>query len=264
MKRRTFSLGVAAAAGATCGLARGASPRRDDPLRLGLDHVLVRAGQATRIQHGFFKQTGLAVQLVPGASAAVLDALEAGDLDASLTLAPDLEARLEQQGLAYDRHPVMQLEFVIAGPLQGKAGDPARLRGTSDASSALALLAAGSIPFLGHNGGSGAHLLEQSLWRAAHVAPTSPWFRQMEAPDGDELALAAHERRYVLTDRARWSAGGVAGMGALVQGDPRLLSTAQLLRAFRRPHPSGKLFVSWLTGPHGQALFSGPGVRGMP
>src|SRR6266446_709915 len=126
MKRRTFSLGVAAAAGAACGLARGASPRRDDPLRLGLDHVLVRAGQATRIQHGFFKQTGLAVQLVPGASAAVLDALE--------------------------------------------AGDPARLRGTSDASSALALLAAGSIPFLGHNGGSGAHLLEQSLWRAAHVA----------------------------------------------------------------------------------------------
>jgi len=259
MKRRVFGLGLAAAA--ACRLAAGASPRRDDPLRLGIDHVLVRAGLARRIQQGFFVQTGLAVQLVPGASAAVLDALEAGDLDASLTLAPELEARLEQQGLAYDRHAVMQLEFVIAGPVQGKAGDPAKLRGTSDASAALALLAAGSVPFLGHSGGSGAHLLEQSLWRAAHVAPAPPWFREMAPAEGDELALAARERRYVITDRARWAAGGVTGMGALVQGDPRLQSTAQVLRAFRRTHPSGKLFVSWLTGPRGQSLFGGPGVR---
>ncbi|HEV8313072.1 MAG TPA: hypothetical protein VGQ23_08400 [Burkholderiaceae bacterium] len=259
MKRRDLSLGLAAAALAPWGHA--ASARRNDPLRVGIDQLLVRGGVGTRIEKGFFAHSGLALHWVPGASAGLLDALEAGELDASVTLAPDIEARLEQQGLAHDRHAVAQVEFLIAGPVQGKAGDPAKLRGSSDASGALALLAAGSTPFLGHSGGSGAHLLEQSLWRAARVAPGAPWFRAMQATESDELALAARERRYVLTDRTRWEAGGAPGMAALVQGDPRLQLNAQVLRAFRRQHPSGKLFVSWLAGPRGQAAIAGPGVR---
>lgn len=259
MKRRDLSLGLGLAALAPWTAATAA--RREEPLRVGIDQLLMRSGVGARIRKGFFVHSGLALHIVPGASAPLLDALEAGELDASITLAPDIEARLVQQGLAHDRHAVAHVDFLIAGPVQGKAGDPAKLRGTSDASAALALLAAGAVPFLGHSGGSGAHLLEQSLWRAAHVAPAAPWFRAMLPTESDELALAARERRYVLTDHARWAAGGAPGMAALVQGDARLLLDAQVLRAFRRQHPSGKLFVSWLAGPRGQAAIAGPGVR---
>src|SRR3989441_1431510 len=206
MKRRHLSLALAAAALAPFGHA--ASARRNDPLRVGIDQLLVRSGVGARIERGFFAHSGLALHWVPSASAGLLDALEAGELDASVTLAPDIEARLEQQGLAHDRHAVAQVEFLIAGPVQGKAGDPAKLRGTSDASAALALLAAGSIPFLGHSGGSGAPLLEQSLWRAARVAPAAPWFRAMQGTRGGELAPAAPQRRSLLTPPPRPAARG--------------------------------------------------------
>jgi tungstate transport system substrate-binding protein len=261
MKRRALAFGLAAL---PFGAALAQASRRADPLRLGVDQALVRAGLAGRIQRAFTTQTGLAMKTTAGPSAGLLNVLEAGDLDLTLTLAPERELRLVQDGLAHDRHTVAELEFLLAGPRDKKAGDPAHVAGMSDIGAALAQLAAAGAPFLGHSGGSGAHLLEQSLWRAAHVEPVAPWFRAMTDGETDELALAASEHRYVLTDRARWLAGGATEFSALVQGDARLMLPAQVMRSFRRPHAAAKLFVGWLGERAGQMAIKGTGVRAVP
>jgi tungstate transport system substrate-binding protein len=260
MKRREIALALAAA---SLGTALAQPARRIDPLRFGVDAALARAGAGARLQRAFSAQTGLSISVSQGPSAALLDALESGELDATLTFAPDIEAHLEQQGLAHDRHTLAEFEFVLAGPVD-RGRDPARVSGTKDVAAALTLIAAGTLPYLAHGGGSGTHLLEQSLWRAAHAAPLAPWSRALTDGERDELAVAAQERRYVVTDRARWSGGGVGGLAALVQGDARLRVPVQVLRPFRHQHPSGKLFVQWLASPRGQQAIAGPGLHALP
>lgn len=263
MKRRSLILGLSVASATFAHIALAANVRRNDPLRLGVDVALARAGAGARVQRAFGASTGLAVTLVNGPSAALLDSLEAGELDATLTFAPEIEARLDSQGLAHDRHALAEFEFVLAGPVETvkrKVQDPAGIAGGKDVGMALAQIAAGSQPYLSHGGGSGAHLLEQALWRQAHLAPAAPWSRALAADESDELAAAMREKRYVLVDRARWSAGSAKGFAALVQGDPRLRVPVQVLRPFRHQHPSGKLFGEWIAS-RGKAALAGPGLR---
>ena len=53
-----------------------------------------------------------------------------------------------------------------------------------------------------------------------------------------------------------WQALGVVGseLAVLVEGDPRLALDYHVMRAFRAPHPAGRLMVSWLAGPTGQQV----------
>ena len=46
----------------------------------------------------------------------------------------------------------------------------------------------------------------------------------------------------------------------LVEGDPRMLVDVHVMRSFRVNHPSGKLFVNWVTGGQGHRIVTG--VRG--
>src|SRR5512139_2298528 len=84
-----------------------------DPMRLGAEQSLIDSGLAPQFQKSFGRDTGVAVQLVPGRSAALLDALERGEIDAAMTNAPEQEAQLEKQGLGHDRRLIAVGDFVL-------------------------------------------------------------------------------------------------------------------------------------------------------
>ena len=235
-----------------------------DPFRLGVDTALVESGLAPALVRAFGVDTGIAVRTVPGPARPVLDALERGELDAALTNAPDAEARLVQQGFAHDRQPVASGEFVLIGPSargkpREKARDPAELAGLRDAGAALAqlqraaLARPGAVTFLSAGDGSGMHLAEQAVWRRAGIAPAAPWYVGAAAA-GSLIAQARASGAYALVERGAWVAAGGAPLAVLVDGDPLLVETVHVMRAFRSRHPAGKLFVAWVAGPRGRRV----------
>ena len=230
-----------------------------DPLRLGADTALVESGLAAALQTGFGRDTGVVVTLQAGPALPLLETLERGELDATLTNAPDAENRLVSQGLAHDRRRVADGALVLVGPApKKKTPDPAGLAKMDDAAAALvrlreaALAQPGTITFLSAGDGSGAHAAEQALWRAAKLAPAAPWYAQ--APQGGLAAQARRLSAYALVERGLWAARGGAPLAVLVEGDERMALPVHVMRAFRANHPAGKLFATWITGPKGRAV----------
>ena len=258
MMRRRLLLGAPAAlvvrlgAGPAVVHAQSRAARRSNALRIGADPVIERLTRA--LLRGFGVYSGLAAQLDVAPSAIVLEAVERGEVDAALTLAPDAEAKLQQQGLLHSRQPVARLELLLVGPT-----DSGIARGR-DVADALRKIAADRARFVGRNDGSGLHLTEQALWRAAGVAPAPPWYIQA---DSSPLAQARAYRAHLLLDRASWTPGPARDkFGVVVEGDARLEAPVHVVRSFRATHPAGKLFVGWVTGPVGRKLVAGePGLR---
>ena len=225
-----------------------------DPMRLGVEHALVDSGLASRFQKGFGRDTGVAVQLVPGLSASLLDTLERGEIDAAMTNAPELELKLEKQGLAHDRRKVAVGDFVLVGPLEGvgkKAKDPVGVAKEPDIAFALARIADAKARFVGAPVGSGAHLGSLALWRAAKVSPVAPWFVESKA---DPLQQAIAESAYALVERGVWVARGRKPLAILVEGDARMANEVHVMRSFRVNHPAAKLFGHWVGGPQGRRV----------
>lgn len=239
----------------------GAQQRRPGgaPLRAGFERALVDSGLATALRRGFAADTGLNALPVAGTSSGLLEALERGEIDLAITHAPLLEAKLAAQGFVHDRHPVARTDFVIVGPVD-RGKDPAGVAGGADAASALARIAQSGAPFLSLGDGSGTHLAEQALWRAAGVAPSAPGYRSIDGEGGGLLVQTRALGAYTLIDRASWLALGDAVrrraaaplLAVLVEGDARLVTDFHVQRSFRINHPAGKLFVAWLSGRAGR------------
>ena len=256
MLRRPLLLAGLALAGSPAARAQksiGATP----PLRLGVDYALVESGLGASLQHAFSADTGIAVKLVAGPALAVLEALKEGELDAALTNAPKAEAALADQGLAHDRRAIAAGEFVLVGPAARVRGKPpATGRSGVDALARireLATAAPDSLVFLSAGDGSGTHLVEQALWRAAGIEPLAPWYASAAATTGFVAKVRARGA-YALVERGAWAAAGGAPLGVLVEGDPQLAESVHTMRAFRATHPAGKIFVGWIAGGRGHAV----------
>ena len=231
-----------------------------DPLRLGADTAVFDSGLARALQKAFGRDTGVAVQLVRHPALPLLDVLERGELDAALCNVPDAESRLDAQGLVHDRRAIAVGDFVIVGPApRGKDRDPAGLAGGRDAASALvrlreaALAAPGTVRFLSATDGSGTHVAEQALWRAAALAPAAPWY--IAADTTRSLVAQARElNAHALVERGVWLAQGGTPLAVLVEGDLRLAEHVHVMRSFRVGHPAAKLFVAWIAGARGRRV----------
>lgn len=257
IRRRPLLLGPAAllAAPALAQVKRSLK----DPLRVGVDPGLLESGLAIALQKGFLGDTGVVTQFVPAPALTTLEALERGEIDVSLTNAPEAEARLEKQGLAHDRRMVALSAYVIVGPAPTpKSFDPAGIARMADAAEAMAKLreaamaVPGSVRFLTPGDGSGAHAAELALWRAARVAPAAPWYVQV--PASQLLTQARQQPSYALLDRAVWALQGGKPLTVLVEGDAALAVPVHAMRSFRVNHPAGKMYVAWIGGPRGRQV----------
>ncbi|HEV7578069.1 MAG TPA: substrate-binding domain-containing protein [Caldimonas sp.] len=257
LSRRFFVATLATPA--LAGGARAQKPsERGGPLRLGVDRALVESGLAKSLQHAFGADTGIAVLLVPGPALAVLEAARNGEVDAALVNAPAAEDALEQQGLVHDRRPIATSEFIIVGPtptgVRGRLPPPGhsgveaieRIRAQAAADPA-------SLVFLSANDGSGVHVAEQALWRAARIEPVAPWYVAAE-PGRAFTAQVRARGAYALVERGAWTAVGGAPLVVVAEADPMLAEPVHAMRSFRVSHPAGKIFVAWIAGGRGSAV----------
>ena len=195
--------------------------------------------------------------LVAAPASAVLESIRNGEIDVALTNSPQAEEPLARESLVHDRRAIAGGEFVLVGPVaraRGKAppaghsGVEALARFREQASAAP-----DGLLFLSPGDGSGLHLAEQALWRAAQIEPVPPWY--VKADDRGSFAGQVRARNAVaLVERGAWAVDGGAPLGVLVDGDPLLRESIHAMRAFRVTHPAGRIFVAWIAGPRGRAV----------
>jgi tungstate transport system substrate-binding protein len=276
MSRRPFLV----AAGALLLTPLAAAQRRPGtggPLRLGVDRCLVDSGLGPGLQRAFGADTGIVVKLVAGPALAVLEAVTNGEVDAALLNTPDAEMRIAQESLVHDRRPIARGEFIVVGPAQPARGRAARPGNSgADALTRIRDLAASAaqpaLPtnspqaalFLSAGHGSGVHVAEQALWRAARIEPLAPWYQTADPARGF-IAQVRERRAYALVERGAWAAQGGAPLAVIVEGDPALVETVHAMRSFRVSHPAGRIFIDWIGGRRGRAVVvSRPGYRAPP
>ena len=107
--------------------------------------------------------------------------------------------------------------------------------------------------FLSAGDGSGTHVAEQALWRAAAIAPAAPWYASAAGSAGF-LAKVRARNAYAVVERGAWSAAGGGRLAVLADGDPLLAESVHAMRSFRATHPAGKIFVAWIGGGRGRAV----------
>ena len=257
MRRRLVLFAGLAASVATPVRAQPARPA-NAPLRLGVDSALVESGLGRGLQHAFGGDTGIAVKLVGGPALSLLDAIKEGELDALLGNAPDTEAELEKQGLVHDRRVVASGEFIVVGPPTPRAkGKPATAIGRSGVEALAAIrdlaVTAPGLVFLSPGDGSGTHVAEQALWRAARIDPSTPWYAIAD-PKKPFAAQVRARGAYAVVERGAWAVDGGAPLATLVEQDPALVEKVHVMRAFHVTHPAGKIFVGWIAGGRGRAV----------
>jgi tungstate transport system substrate-binding protein len=255
--RRAFVVALAAPGLAVPAHAQKPS-ERGGPLRLGVDRALDDSGLARRLRFAFTADTGIAVLLVPGPALGVLEAVKNGETDAALVNAPSAEEPLEQQGLVHDRRTIANGEFIVVGPpaagARGRVPPPARdAVETFERIRAQAAADPTSLVFLSAGDGSGVHLVEQALWRAARIEPVAPWYVAAE-PRRSFTEQVRARGAYALVERGAWTALGGRPLVVVAEGDPLLVESVHAMRSFRVSHPAGKIFVAWIAGGRGRAV----------
>lgn len=175
------------------------------------------------------------------------------------------------EGLGAWPHTVFANQVALLGP----ADDPAQVKGMTDASAALAKIAAVKAPFM-VNGSGGTRYLEEILWHSAGITPKGSWYKDAGEQGRGAVEAASRLGAYVLWGlppfmRNRQSMG--LELEPLVVGDPAfarimvsIVVNPQKLEVANRvgANPAGaQAFEAFLVAPQTQArirAFRYPGL----
>ncbi len=184
---------------------------------------------------------------------------EAGDVDVILVHARSREQTFVAAGFGVDRRDVMYNDFVILGP----QGDPAGIRGMTDAAEALTNIAASKATFVSRGDDSGTHTKERKLWKSAGIQPVDGWYLEAGRGMGDVITMANERRGYTLSDRGTFIAmDSKVDLVVLAMGDEALFNPYGVIPVDpeRHPHVKHELaqkFAEFLVGETGQQLIAG-------
>ena len=238
------------------------------PGRAGSGHIVLQSTTSTQnsglldhILPRFTAASGVEVRTVAVGTGQAIRNSANGDGDVLLVHARQAEEAFVADGYGLARHDVMYNDFVIVGP----ADDPAGLAGAQDVFAALKMVTSGAALFASRGDDSGTHKAEQRLWAEAGVSPAAAsgsWYREAGAGMGATLNLAVGMGAYALTDRATWIAFSNKGDHRIVvEGDEKLFNQYGVIAVNPARHPhvnagGAAAFVTWITGPDGQAAIA--------
>lgn len=233
--------------------------RAGERLRLATTTSTENSGLLRVLLPPFERKFGCAVDVIAVGTGRALRLGEAGDVDAVLVHAPDLEEKFLSDGFGVAPREIMHNDFVILGPPE----DPAQVRAASDAADAFRAIARARAPFVSRGDESGTHRKEKETWRAAGVVPQGPWYIETGLGMGDAVRVAAEKRGYVLCDRGTYLAHKAKnGLAVLFEGDGSLRNAYSIIAVNPARHPHVKYglavkLADFLAGPEGQALIAG-------
>ncbi len=215
----------------------------------------------------FQDKSGVQVNVVAvGTGQAVRNAKNC-DGDVLLVHSKATEEHFVASGHGLKRSDLMYNDFVIVGPL----ADPADVRGTADAVSALQRIARAGGVFVSRGDDSGTHKKELALWRETGIDPTEAsgdWYRETGSGMGATLNTAIGMNAYAMTDRATWiSFKNKGDFEIAVEGDDALFNQygVTMINPERCPNvnaEASQAFIDWLLSDEGQAAIASYRIGG--
>ena len=147
---------------------------------------------------------------------------EDGNADVLMVHARAREDAFMEAGHGVRRDDLMYNDFVIVGP----QGDPAQVKGMTNAAEALAVISESKSPFVSRGDDSGTHTKEKAIWKAAGVEPSGDWYISAGQGMGAVLTMADEQQAYTLSDRATYLARTLerTELKILVEGDSALFN----------------------------------------
>ena len=204
----------------------------------------------------FGKETAYRVKVISVGTGKALRLLREGDVDVVLVHARSAEDKLVADGYGVNRRDVMYNDFVLVGP----DSDPANIRGTTDATTALSRIVASKSLFISRGDTSGTHKKELQLWEQAGISPQGQWYREAGQGMGKVLQIAGELDAYSLTDRGTWLAyRNKVPLVIVTEGDKRLFNPYGIIAVNPARYPdanySGAMaLINWITSPAAQNM----------
>ncbi len=193
----------------------------------------------------FRKQTGIDVKVIAVGTGAALDMAARGNADAVLVHAWPSEKKYIATGDIVEGRLVMHNDFLLVGP----PSDPAHVRGSKDAVSAMRAIGARG-PFISRGDASGTEKMELALWAQAGVDPKAVPARDATGQGmGATLLVADQRRAYTLTDRATYLAyRDRIRLVPVLENDPALLNVyhAYVVNPARHEGVKADLARTWV------------------
>ena len=211
----------------------------------------------------FEQQAGYSVKVISVGTGQALALAAKGDADVALVHAPSLEKQYVADGKLLNRRLVMYNDFVIVGPKE----DPAKIRSTKSALTAMRLIAQSKSRFVSRGDNSGTHTLEKSLWKEASIAPNGDWYIEAGLGMAATLGVANERNAYTITDRGTYLALGKRLMlPILIAGDKVLLNIYSVLEVNPANGPrinaaGGKALADFMVAPATQSFIRSFGIE---
>jgi tungstate transport system substrate-binding protein len=215
----------------------------------------------------FEEESGIDVRVVAVGTGQAIKNAQNCDGDVLLVHAKPDEEKFVAEGYGTDRHDLMYNDFIIVGP----KNDPAGIRGSGEAATALAAIRQANAPFASRGDDSGTHKKELALWQTAGIDPgaeSGSWYRETGSGMGATLNTAVGMNAYAVTDRATWIAfANKADHEVLVEGDPALFNQYGVIVVSATACPRTKTeaaqrFADWLLSAQGQDAIAGYQLEG--
>lgn len=211
----------------------------------------------------FEQQSGYGVKVISVGTGQALVLAAKGDADVALVHAPSLEKQYVAAGKLLNRRLVMYNDFLIIGPKE----DPAKVKASKSALSAMQLIAQSQSRFVSRGDNSGTHALEKMLWKEARVDPKGEWYIEAGSGMAATLGVANERNAYTITDRGTYLALRKRLMlPILVEGDRALLNIYSVMEVNPVNGPrinaaGGKALADFMVSPRTQSVIKSFGVE---
>jgi tungstate transport system substrate-binding protein len=211
----------------------------------------------------FEKEHDYKVKTIAVGSGEALRLAGEGEADVVLAHSPKAEEDFMAAGNGESRLVVMHNDFIIVGP----AGDPAGIKGATNAADAFKKIATAEGLFLSRGDQSGTNTKELSLWTSAGIQPSGTWYQETGQGMGATLNVASEKQGYTLSDRGTYLAQKAnLDLDLLVEGDKALFNQYHVIVVDPKKHSNvnaegARAFASWITSPEVQKTIGEFGVK---
>jgi tungstate transport system substrate-binding protein len=230
----------------------------DKVIRLATTTSTENSGLLKALLPAFERDTGYKVHVIAVGTGKALKMGQDGDVDLVMVHARAAEEAFVAAGHGVNRRDLMYNDFILVGP----KNDPAVVRETQDAMSALKMIAERGAIFISRGDESGTHKKEQELWKDAGLKPAGSWYRAIGQGMEQALQMAGETQGYTLTDRGTWLAlRKKLDLEILSEGDERLFNPYGVIAVNPARYPDANYqgamaLIAWLTSVPGQKMIA--------